>query len=314
MNVKELSRQEYTNRIIRVLDYINQNLDKPIDLSVLAHVAFFSPYHFHRIFTFMVGETPNNYVSRIRLEKAARILQNDSKPSISDIAFKCGFDNISSFSRAFKRYFDMSAKEFRKESKGIFGRGGIRYSKNGKAVSKIGKHIQLINNEFCSVELKQLIIMDTKIEIKQMPVMNLICYRRTGAFNQIGLAYEKLFQWAAPRGLLNTRTKVLTVYHDDPSITEINKMRNDACLVVEGDVQVEGEIRKSHISEGKYAVGYFEINLSEFEKAWNTMYSWLSESGYQPREASPYEIYHNDYKQHPEEKFIMEICIPVKPL
>ncbi|SKB96816.1 AraC family transcriptional regulator [Sphingobacterium nematocida] len=314
MDSKDLSRKEYINRIIRVMEYIDQHLDQAIDLSKMADIASFSPFHFHRIFTLMTGETPNTYVSRIRLEKVGRLLQSETKLSIATIAFDCGFENLSSFSRAFKKQFNISAKEFRQEAKGIFSKEGIRYSKNGNAVSKIGKNIQQIDAQFCSVELKQLILMDIKIEIKQMPALKLICYRRTGAFNQIGQAYEELFKWAAPRGLLNANTKALSMYHDDPSITEIAKMRNDACLVVDRDVDVEGEIRKSQTQEGKYAVGYFEIGIKDFEKAWNTMYAWLSESGYQPKESSPYEIYHNDNNQHPEKKFIVEICIPVKQL
>lgn len=314
MDSKDLSRKEYINRIIRVMEYIDQHLDQAIDLSKMADIASFSPFHFHRIFTLMTGETPNTYVSRIRLEKVGRLLQSETKRSIATIAFDCGFENLSSFSRAFKKQFNISAKEFRQEAKGIFSKEGIRYSKNGNAVSKIGKNIQQIDAQFCSVELKQLILMDIKIEIKQLPALKLICYRRTGAFNQIGQAYEELFKWAAPRGLLNANTKALSMYHDDPSITEIAKMRNDACLVVDRDVDVEGEIRKSQTQEGKYAVGYFEIGIKDFEKAWNTMYAWLSESGYQPKESSPYEIYHNDNNQHPEKKFIVEICIPVKQL
>lgn len=314
MDYKDLSKQEYTARINRVMDYIGQNISSPIDLSVMADIASFSPYHFHRIFTFIVGETPNSFVSRIKLEKAAQLLQDNKKLAISDIAFQCGFVNISSFSRAFKSNFGMSAKEFRLENKGIYVKNGIRYSKNCKPLSKIGKNIQQINDQFCSVELKQLIIMDTKIEIKQMPQLNLIYCRHMGAFNQIGQAYEKLFRWAAPRGLVNGETKTVTVYHDDPAITSVEKVRQDASIIVTSDVKVEGEIGKSTVQAGKYAVGHFEIKETEFEEAWNTMCLWLTESGYQPGDGSTYELYHNDYNEHPEHKFIVDICIPVKPL
>ena len=314
MDSKELSKQEYTARINRVMDYIGHNLDQAIDLSLMADVASFSPYHFHRIFTFIVGETPNNFVSRIKLEKAAQLLQDNIKLSIGNVAFQCGFGNISSFSRAFKAYFDISAKEFRLEDKGIYVKEGIRYSKNCKPISKIGKNKQQFNDEFCSVELKQLIIMDTKIEIKQMPALNLIYCRHMGAFDQIGTAYEKLFKWAIPRELVTSTTKTVTVYHDDPAITSVDKVRQDASIIVEGDVKVEGEIGKSKTLAGKYAVGNFEIKETEFEEAWNTMCLWLTESGYQPGDSSTYELYYNEYSDHPDFRFIVDICIPVKPL
>lgn len=314
MDYKELSRQEYTARINRVMDYIGKNISQVIDLSIMADIASFSPYHFHRIFTFITGETPNNFVSRIRLERAAVLLQDSTKDTISEIAFRCGFINVSSFSRAFKSFFGVSAKEFRRLDKAIYIKNGIRYSKNCKPISKIGKNIQQVNEQICSVELNELIIMDTKIEIKQMPELNLIYCRHMGAFNKIGQAYEKLFKWAVPRGLVTSSTKTVTVYHDDPAVTGVEKVRQDASIIVENDVKVEGEIGKSTVSAGKYAIGHFEIKETEFELAWNTMCSWLTESGYQPGEGSTYELYHNDYNEHPEHKFIVDICIPVKPL
>jgi len=314
MDYKELSKQEYTARINRVMDYISQNMDKPIDLSVMADIASFSPYHFHRIFAFIVDETPNSFLSRIRLEKAAQLLQDSRRTAISEIAFQCGFKNVSSFSRAFKAYFGVNASEFREQGKAIFVKDGIRYSKDCKPISKIGKNLQQVNDQFCSVEFNKLIIMDTKIEIRQMPELNLIYCRHMGAFNKIGQAYEKLFKWAAPRGLVTPGTKTVTVYHDDPAITSVEKVRQDASLVVKGDVKVEGEIGKSTVPAGKYAVGHFEIKETEFEQAWNTMCAWFTESGCQPGDGCTYELYHNDYRDHPEHKFIVDICIPVKPL
>lgn len=314
MDIKEDSRKEYIARINRVMDFVGQNIDQTIDLARMAKIASFSPYHFHRIFLYVVGETPNDFILRIKLEKSGQLLHDNPKESVSDIAFKCGFVNISSFSRAFRNYFGMTTTEFRNQDKAVYVKNGIRYSKNCKAVSKIGKHPQQINPQFCSVEFKQLIIMDTKIEIKQMPELNLIYCRHMGAFNQIGQAYEKLFKWAAPRGLVTVATKTVTVYHDDPAITTINKVRQDASILIEGNVKVEGEIGKSTVPAGKYAVGHFEIKETEFEQAWNTMCAWLTESGYQPADSPTYEYYHNDYNEHPEHKFIVDICIPVKPL
>lgn len=317
MHNQNFSRQEYTARINRVMDYIEKNLGSQIDLAKMAERASFSPYHFHRIFTCMVGETPNNFISRIRLEKSAQLL-HDSNSSISEIASLCGFINLSSFSRAFRNYFGVSAKQFREQEKAIFIKEGIRFSKNCKPASKIGKNPQAVNSEICSVKLNQLIIMDTQIEIRQMPKMDLIYCRHMGAFNKIGEAYEKLFKWAIPRGLVKPGTKTVTVYHDDPAITSIEKVRQDASIIVDSAVfptlKTEGEICKSTLNAGKYAVGHFEIRETEFEQAWNTMCSWLTQSGFQPADGCTYELYHNEYSAHPEHKFIVDICIPVKPL
>lgn len=147
MDSKELSRQEYIARINRVMDYIGRNLEKQIDLGVMAQIASFSPYHFHRIFSYIVGETPNDFISRIRLEKTAQLLRDNPKALVNNIAFQCGFINASSFSRAFKAYFGVTTKEFREQEAALFLKDGIRYSKDGKAVSKIGKHPQQVNDD-----------------------------------------------------------------------------------------------------------------------------------------------------------------------
>lgn len=76
---------------------------------------------------------------------------------------------------------------------------------------------------------------------------------------------------------------------------------------MEKDVFTEGEIGKFVLSRGKYAVGRFELRETDFEKAWNTMCSWLSESGYQPGDGCTYELYHNHYNPSPEHIYIVDI-------
>jgi len=66
---------------------------------------------------------------------------------------------------------------------------------------------------------------------------------------------------------------------------------------------------------GKYAIAHFEIAGDEYPQAWNALFAgWLPESGYQPDDGPCYELYLNDPKDHPENKCIVDICIPVKPL
>ena len=124
-----------------------------------------------------------------------------------------------------------------------------------------------LNHELCSINLKQMIIMETKIMVKELPEMKAIYCRHTGAFDEIHKAYEKLMQFAGPRGLIGANSHTATVYHDDPSVTEIGKVRQSACLIVDKEVQTEGEIGKMTIRKGKYTVGHFEIDVAGFENA-----------------------------------------------
>ena len=70
----------YSERIQRVVDYLAEHLDETLDLEVLARVAYLSPYHFHRIYRGLLGETVNDTVRRLRLRRSAiDLLDRDSE-------------------------------------------------------------------------------------------------------------------------------------------------------------------------------------------------------------------------------------------
>ena len=109
----EIRRREYTGRINRVMDYVRENLSGDLRLETLARVANFSPYHFHRVFKAIAGETTNDYIRRHRAQKAASHLLQNPRMTITQIAMACGYSSPSSFAREFRRWFGMSASHFR---------------------------------------------------------------------------------------------------------------------------------------------------------------------------------------------------------
>ena len=96
-----------------VIDHLRANLHRPVKLAELAQVACLSEFHFHRIFTAISGETLNNFTTRLRLEKAARLLRY-SEQSLTEIGLDCGFSSSATFSRAFRCGYETSPSQFRK--------------------------------------------------------------------------------------------------------------------------------------------------------------------------------------------------------
>lgn len=289
------------------MNFIENNLDKELSLSYLSKIAHFSPFHFHRLFSAISKETLNTFIKRKRIEKIATLLLNGDTTPLTELAFKYGFNSGTSFSRTFKNFYGISASEFKKNSKD-------KYSKIGKVESKNGKEVVIFEKYICSINnIMNWINMNVQIEVKEMPELKLAYIKHVGEFNQIGKAYKKLMKWAGPKGLLSSaKIKTVTVYHDDPKVTEISKLRQSACITLDSQVQLSGEVGEMIIPRGKYAVGRYEISVMEFEKAWNSICVWLVENGYESRDAEYYEIYHNDHMEHPEQKFILDICVPVK--
>lgn len=96
----------------RTLTYIEENLQEKITLKALAEIACFSPFHYHRVFQALVGESVMEYVRKRRLTRAAeRLFYTNLK--VIDIALEVGFDYQESFNRAFKRYYGMSPLQYR---------------------------------------------------------------------------------------------------------------------------------------------------------------------------------------------------------
>jgi AraC family transcriptional regulator len=102
--------------IRNVKEYIQENLFEDLSLKKMAELANYSPFHFQRIFKHYTGESPKQYVIRLRLEQIARNLRTFQNTTVSELSGKSGFSSLSTFSRAFKKYFGISAQEYRQLS------------------------------------------------------------------------------------------------------------------------------------------------------------------------------------------------------
>ncbi len=102
----------YLERVNLAIDHIVRSRGEPLRLEKAARVARFSPFHFHRVFQAIVGETLAEFAKRLRLERALFMMSHARRPSLTSIALDCGFASSSDFSRSFKQRFGVPPSRF----------------------------------------------------------------------------------------------------------------------------------------------------------------------------------------------------------
>ncbi len=112
-NVFELERYDKKAMVNNIVAFINDNYMKPVSLAKISENTYLSPIYVSKVFKEMTGESPINYLIRIRLSKACELL--DSKEmKIKEIAGMVGYEDAYYFSKLFKKYFGVSPMTYRK--------------------------------------------------------------------------------------------------------------------------------------------------------------------------------------------------------
>lgn len=106
-----------SRRIEKTFEYMNQNFDKPITLGEVSKLANMSEVAFSRFFKQRTGNTFIDSLTEIRLGHASRMLI-DTTQSVAEIAYYCGFNNISNFNRIFRKKKSCTPREFRESFSG----------------------------------------------------------------------------------------------------------------------------------------------------------------------------------------------------
>ena len=159
--------------------------------------------------------------------------------------------------------------------------------------------------------------LNKSVEVTELPKMTVAYIRHIGPYQGDDKLFEsiwnRLFSWAGPRGLIGGQDfKSLVIYHDDPNVTNDDKLRMSVCITVPPETKTDGEIGKMEIEAAKYVVARFELTAQDFQEAWEWVYGqWFPTSGYQPDDKPCFEMYPEEPKDG---KFTVDICVPVKPI
>jgi AraC family transcriptional regulator len=292
--------QTYRERILCVLVHIQSHLDEDLALEELARVAHFSPYHFHRVFRGLVGESVKEHVRRLRLERAAQRLKSRDV-SVTQVAFEAGYETHESFTRAFAAMFGASPSRFRAARRAPRvpeAPSGVHFAPdggpNGFRPAPIGGQA-----------------MDVRIET--VPPRRVAFMRHVGPYREVGETWGKLMGWAARKGLLGPRTVMLGVAHDDPDVTPPDKLRYDVCVTVDDSFRPEDEVGVQDVGGGEYAV---TTHRGPYETVARTLArlcgEWLPSSGREARSAPCFGIFRNAPPDTNPEDLLTDLHLPLE--
>lgn len=302
--IKSNTSAEYVRRINKALEFIDYHIDQSIQLENIANISHFSPYHFHRIFHAMVGETVNDYVSRKRMEKAVCRLVYKAELSITDVAEMGGYSSSANFSKAFKLYFGVSPSELRSSQYSEL--DGNKKSKKGKLYNKYGKAFNpqelysqfVTQSEVFDPDKLEDILMQVKINEIQEKTIAYLTTPNGYELESVYATWDKIIHWAELKGIKENKQERFAICHDNPSITPEDKCRYDAAIVVTPDTNISTPFVKSTLPSGKYAVAYFKDSGEKINNFMTELCShWFPDSGYEPDNYPPIFNYLNDSRQ-----------------
>ena len=110
---------------------------------------------------------------------------------------------------------------------------------------------------------------------------------------------------------MENQPQIGLIYHDSYKITNPEYVRMSVCILIDNKLKLDEGLGLIQFPKGKHLVGRFEIGITEFEKSWSSMFIYMNEHGYQMRDLPPFELYQNNFNEHPEKKFILDLCIPI---
>lgn len=280
--MKEDTRSFYTEAIRRVIEHIASSLDAALDLDTLAETARLSPFHFHRVFRGMVGETPIEFGRRLRLERAAWQLTSTTR-AVTEIAFEAGYETHEAFTRAFRAAYSTSPTGFRQLGTSRYelaAASGVHFDSRGTSPLFVprdtgGRSMQ--------------------VEIAEHPGLRVGTVRHVGPYNRINEAFERLGALAGRAGLwAQPQPVVLALYHDDPEGTAPEALRSDAAISVPLERPMPEGLVEQHIPAGTYAS---TLHVGPYERlgdAWaRFMGEWLPASGRRLGDGPSFEVYLN---------------------
>lgn len=288
----------YRAHVERAIRYILAHRAEPILLEDVARAAHLSPFHFHRIFTAVMGETVGRFVTRHRLELAAMALAWEPGRSVTDIALDAGYSSLSNFSKAFAAWFGISPS-------------GVRASADPAATPALAPLTARRGEAFAPAELYALPPAPSAAERERLlaelgpvryevrPTLDLACLASPAGYELATLEslWADLVARAIELDLVGPDGEVdaYGLAFDSPVITAPERCRYHACVPCPRGRSLPLPLFPGAIPAGRYAVFRYAGPVAGVAQAYRTIYSvWLPSTALAPDDFVAFEHYVND--------------------
>ncbi|MCP5067241.1 MAG: AraC family transcriptional regulator [bacterium] len=292
---------DYVERVNLAVDYIVQHLEERLRLEDVADVACFSPFHFHRIFRTLLGETLNQFVKRLRLERALQMMSATPERSLTDVALVCGFSSSSDFSRTFKQRYGVPPSVFDIATFREQNRASLQDAATPPGESKRLERLPPGENPD-----------GFEVTLRELPARTVAYIRVLDPFQGTPVidAAKRLMAWADERGAGHGQW--LGYMWDDPEIVALPDCRYDVGVVVD-DVLPAGEIGRIESPSMLVAQveirGDIQLEQRAIDWVWGT---WLPRSAYVPTDQPSFEAWIGRPFAHGYEHYELYMHLPVR--
>lgn len=289
MPIKTQTLTDHAARIARAMAHLAAHPDRSPSLEELADVAAFSPWHFHRAYRSLTGETPAETLARLRLSRAAAALIKSDAP-MARIAVQAGYGSTAAFTRAFREALGLPPGAYRARA----AIGGVIPSPAGTPTPE-------------EETMQDIIIVET-------PAMHLAALPHRGSFDAMGAVFDRLGAWAGARGLINESTRFIGIYPDDPHTTPEAQLRSQAALTVPRGTPLDPGMEVVELPALRCARLRYQGPYAELEAVYDRLYGeWLPQSGEEAGALPVFEEYLNDCRTLPPSEWLTDILLPLKP-
>ncbi len=276
--------------------FIADRLDRPITVREVARVAHLSEFHFHRIFTAVVGEPIGRFTTRLRLETAALWLAYRRDRSIGDIALACGYSSLSNFSKAFSAHFGCSPSRVRRPTAELPASVGRLARSHGKRFHP--RDLYALPDDAPEEQRRaHLAALAADLRFVGRPALDVACLASPAGYDRDALAgtWSELIGHARALWLCEHTVDAYAMVHDSPAVTAAARCRYHACVPCPAATSLPSPLFRARIPAGRSAVFRHAGPVADVEATYRAIYSlWFPASSVVPDDFVPVDHYVND--------------------